>query len=88
MNPGHINNLYNTCFWAHVLHGGKTETQAGESLKVSRKDLQAFVVGGGGWGLVGRKDLQAFVVGGGGWGWVGNTRKGLRLVFLKEWCWF
>lgn len=32
--PGHINNLYNTTFWA-IVHSGKTETEAEEQLRVS-----------------------------------------------------
>lgn len=31
---GHINNLYNTTFWALVLKGGMDATQAEEKLKV------------------------------------------------------
>lgn len=30
---GHINNLYNTCFWA-LVHSGKTETEAENILRV------------------------------------------------------
>jgi tRNA(His) guanylyltransferase len=30
---GHINNLYNTCFWA-LIHSGKTETEAEITLRV------------------------------------------------------
>lgn len=33
---GHINNLYNTTFWA-IVHSGKTETQAEEELRVRRE---------------------------------------------------
>lgn len=32
--PGHINNLYNTVFWALVQKGGLTTTQAEDRLKV------------------------------------------------------
>lgn len=32
--PGHINNLYNTAFWALVQRGGMTATQAEERLQV------------------------------------------------------
>ena len=32
--PGHINNLYNTTFWALVQKGGMTTQQAEEELKV------------------------------------------------------
>lgn len=31
----HINNLYNTTFWALVLQGGQSTTQANETLSVS-----------------------------------------------------
>lgn len=31
---GHINNLYNTCFWTLVLQGGKTPTEAEAALRV------------------------------------------------------
>ena len=39
-NPGHINNLYNTTFWALVLQGGVDRTQAEEQLKVNRKNIR------------------------------------------------
>ena len=32
---GHINNLYNTCFWCLVQQSGLTTDQAEERLKVS-----------------------------------------------------
>lgn len=32
--PGHINNLYNTTFWAMVLQGGMKNTDAELELKV------------------------------------------------------
>lgn len=32
-HPAHINNLYNTVFWALVQQGGKTEREAHERLK-------------------------------------------------------
>ena len=37
---GHINNLYNTTFWALVLQGGVDRTQAEEQLKVKRKNTR------------------------------------------------
>ena len=33
---GHINNLYNTVFWAMVQQGGMATTQAEEQLKVDK----------------------------------------------------
>ena len=33
-NSGHVNNLYNTCFWA-LVHDGVTNTDAVQQLKVS-----------------------------------------------------
>lgn len=46
---GHINNLYNTTFWALVLQGGVNRTQAEEQLKVNinnqgKKDPVSFVL--------------------------------------------
>lgn len=40
---GHINNLYNTTFWA-IVHSGKTETQAEEELRVRRDGLGQSLV--------------------------------------------
>jgi tRNA(His) guanylyltransferase len=34
--PAHINNLYNTVFWALVQQGGETTTQANATLRVCR----------------------------------------------------
>lgn len=36
--PGHINNLYNTCFWCLVQQSGLTADQAEERLNVSKAD--------------------------------------------------
>lgn len=36
----HINNLYNTCFWACVLKGGKTRTEAEAFLKGTLSDFK------------------------------------------------
>lgn len=35
-NTAHINNLYNTTFWALVLQGGQSTTEANQTLSVSR----------------------------------------------------
>ena len=39
---GHINNLYNTTFWALVQKGGMDATQAEEKLKVSCRNGRAW----------------------------------------------
>ena len=33
LGPGHINNVYNTCFWA-LVHNGMSNTDAVKRLKV------------------------------------------------------
>lgn len=41
---GHINNLYNTTFWA-IVHSGKTETQAEEDLRVRLDEDNTTIFG-------------------------------------------
>lgn len=41
---GHINNLYNTVFWALVQKGGLTTTEAEDRLKVRGKTFTVFII--------------------------------------------
>jgi tRNA(His) guanylyltransferase len=40
---GHINNLYNTCFWALVQQGGLTETEAEREMKACLRVIPARI---------------------------------------------
>ena len=41
---GHVNNLYNTCFWCLVQQSGITADQAEERLNVSKADKWIFLI--------------------------------------------
>ena len=43
ISAGHINNLYNTCFWCLVQKSGLSAEQAEDKLNVSNADIPTFL---------------------------------------------